>query len=136
MKKSSILLALILMPISLNAQLVSVTKTVSFTYDLNGNITGRKQSDNFLKTGDEWKKPTYPDDIDIINKGDLIKIDMKKDYNSVATMQICNASPIVVKSECFTNRVHTVDMSNTPSGIYLINVKVEDNEWTKKVVRD
>lgn len=136
MKKSSILLALILMPISLNAQLVSVTKTVSFTYDLNGNITGRKQSDNFVKPGDEWKKPTYPDDIDIINKGDLIKIDMKKDYNSVATMQICNASPIVVKSECFTNRVHTVDMSNMPSGIYLINVKVEDNEWTKKVVRD
>ena len=111
MKTLPIFFALVLSPINLSAQFIPVVnRTVKFDYDLNGNITSRKQISNSVKPGGESQNPTFPGDIDIINKGDLIEIDMKKDYGTAATIQVCDVSPVVLKSESFTTRTHTIDM--------------------------
>ncbi|GEM_PF-6998004 len=120
----------------LSAQSIAVNRTISFSYDLNGNITSRKGTSLPSKPIGGNEKTDISGDISIIGKDNKFTIDLRKDYNSTAKFQVNDLSPIVVKSGEFSTQTFTVDMNDCPSGVYIFNVTVDDKNGTRKIIKD
>lgn len=127
---------LVTLPYSVSAQTIAVNRTVSFSYDLNGNITSRKGTPLPSKPIGGNEKIDISGDISIIGKDNKFTIDLRKDYNSTAKFQVSDLSPIVVKSGEFSTQTFTVDMNDCPSGVYIFNVTVDDKNGTRKIIKD
>ena len=121
---------------SVYAQTITTNRTVSFSYDLNGNIVSRKVMSLPSKPIDGNTKIDISGDISIIGKDNKFTIDLKKDYNSTAKFQVNDLSPVVVKSGEFSTRTFTVDMNDCPSGVYIFNVTVDDKNGTRKIIKN
>lgn len=120
----------------LSAQSIAVNRTISFSYDLNGNITSRKGTSLPSKPIGGNEKTDISGDISIIGKDNKFTIDLRKDYNSTAKFQVNDLSPIVVKSGEFSTQTFTVDMNDCPSGVYIFNVTVDDKNGTRKIIKN
>lgn len=136
MKKMFLAVSINLLSMSVYAQTITTNRTVSFSYDLNGNIVSRKVMSLPSKPIDGNTKIDISGDISIIGKDNKFTIDLKKDYNSTAKFQVNDLSPVVVKSGEFSTRTFTVDMNDCPSGVYIFNVTVDDKNGTRKIIKN
>lgn len=136
MKKIVLYLLIVSFPLPVSSQTVALNRTVSFSYDLSGNIISRKGQSFPSKPIDGNNRIDISGDISIIGKDNKFTIDLKKDYGTTATLQVSDLSPVVVKSAEFTKQTYTVDMNDSPSGVYIFNVKVAGSEATRKVIKD
>lgn len=122
---------------ALPAQGISRALTTYFTYDGSGNMTSRKHPHPTISPGKgEQPGKDISGDITVVRDGDKYTIHLAKDYGAAVSMQVYDVSPVTVKDEEFTGLQHTFDMSGNPDGVYILKVSVENNEGTKKIVKD
>lgn len=132
MKYALLLSVFAMLSLQTEAQKITYHNPVEYSYDKSGNVVSRIAT---VPNGGVWNKDLtkidISDEITVVRNGDMITVDLKKDYNAPAVLKVCDTTPVLVKTDEFNTRTYTFDISGYHSGVYVVNVNVEDKEGTK-----
>lgn len=116
---------------------ISVTKlTTTFEYDLNGNVTARKSAAKLPDAAvGGGATGSLTDKIDATWDGKIFTVHVKGDDAMPVTISLYDTSPVLLKTEEFCSRTHSVDLSEYPDGIYMFGIKADEQNCSMKVIK-
>lgn len=136
MKRTATLLLSLSVATLAFSQLSIKNRVTTFEYDLNGNVTGRKSVANVpgQVVGGGTQEPSQGK-IDATWDGNVFTVHVRGDEAMPVKINLYDASPLLLRSEEFSAKTHTVDMSGYPNGIYVFGIKADDQSRSMKVIK-
>lgn len=116
---------------------LATAKTIKYSYNSGGGCTSRTV---FTLTQSDTKPSVQPSlnlkDLEIKTISDNIYISIAHEKNGInVSYVISNSLGQIVSSGTLSNTTNTIDISELPSGIYIITLTSEDDVMSQKFIK-
>lgn len=123
---------LYIFPCHLHAQMFE------YKHDNNGNIISRTAQKPIDTTQDDLSDRTIDDkfiDVGISQENDKIIVEFTRSLDNEAEVNLYDTSSKLITKKTSADTRQELDSSSIPDGVYIIEVKYEDNVHTEKITK-